>query len=151
MAMNGIERLQQQHEGLLEALDELEFTADPEERVRLLAHIGQRLKAHAAVEDEVFYPAVRDCAAQAPAAVAEAIESHLAVDVLLDEMIGAEIGAAKVKVLRDLVRRHFEHEERTLLPLARDLDEESRTQLAHAIDAYLDEFGDGLDDTLPAP
>jgi hypothetical protein len=149
--MNGIERLQQQHEGLLEALDELEITADAEERVRLLAHIGQRLKAHAAVEDEVFYPAVRGRAEQAPAAVAEAIESHLAVDVLLDEMIGADISAAKVKVLRDLVGRHFEHEERTLLPLARALDEDDRGQLAHAIDTYLDEFGDGLDDTLPAP
>jgi hemerythrin-like domain-containing protein len=149
--MTGIEVLRRQHERLLEALDELEVTVDDHARVRLLAHIGQRLKAHAAVEDEIFYPTVEQVEdPKVAGAVADALEAHQAIDALLDEMIGAEISPAKVRILGDLARRHFEAEETTLFPVAQRLADPDRAQLERDIDDYLEEFGDGAGDTLPA-
>lgn len=150
--MNGIERLKRQHEELLEAFDELELTGIAEERMRLFAHIGMRLKAHAAVEEEVFYPAVqRSGGARAAEVVVEAVDAHTAIDVLLDEILGSDVPADKVSVLRALAERHFAEEERALFPIVHQLDDAPRTRLATAIEDYLEEYGDGVSDALPAP
>lgn len=150
--MDGIERLQQQHEQLVAALEELDITTATEERIRLFVHIGQRLKAHAAVEDEVFYAAIEAMGdAYATRMVAEARETHIAVDVLLDEILGAEASATRVGVLRQLVERHFADEERTLFAMVQRLKADARAALNTAIQTYLEKFGDGAEDTLPAP
>ncbi|MGD9764743.1 MAG: hemerythrin domain-containing protein [Candidatus Binatia bacterium] len=148
--IDGIEQLKLQHEHLLEAFDELEVTVEPEARLRLFAHIGQRLKAHAAVEEEVFHPGVESAGISAEA-VSDAAEAHVVMDVLLDEILGAEAKPATVKLLRDVVERHFNEEEEHLFAFVQRLPESVRKALANAIQAYLDEFGDGAEDSLPPP
>jgi hypothetical protein len=57
--MEATELLKQEHRQLMAVFDELELTVDALACTRLLAQLAELLKVHAAVEEEVFYPAVR--------------------------------------------------------------------------------------------
>ena len=149
--MNGLDHLSLQQQQLREAFDELEVTVEPEARIRLLAHIAQRLKAHMAVEEEIVYPSLATPnTAPLVERVDAAHEAHRAIDLLLDETMGAELTSAKVKVLRDFIDRHFADVEHHLFPVARQVDGDSHGKLSAAVEEFLEEFGDGMDDPLPA-
>ena len=130
--MNPTELLQRQHEDVLAVFDELELTEDELERVRLLVQAAEKLKAHAALEQDVFYPVVRGAAA---ARVEEALAAHRAIDVLLDETVGAPSGAS-ISVLRGVIERHFREEERSLFSLAERLDDAAAETLAEHLRRY---------------
>jgi len=88
--------------------------------------ILQELDLHAAIEEEIFYPAV---AAKAPKelkdTLLEGIQEHHVVHVLVDElrvMDGTEEEyAPKVTVLIENVEHHIEEEESELLPQAKEI------------------------------
>jgi hemerythrin-like domain-containing protein len=141
--MEAIEALRQQHRELLSIFEEIEITADGLERTRLLAQIAERLKTHAAVEEEVFYPAVRGLGPEADSIVEEALAAHRAADVVLDESMGAEPTEANVKVLRDVIALHIEDEERRMFPFAERLGETVQARLAARIVKRVDELEEG--------
>ena len=150
--MDTIRWLRQQHEHLLAAFDELEITADTEERVRLFAYIGHRLKAHAAAEVEVFYPAIEGSGApDAIGKVVEARQTHLVVAALLGEILSADAAASTVAVLRRLLERHFAEEERTFFPIVERFEDGPRAALDVAVKDYWEEFGARIEDTPLAP
>jgi hypothetical protein len=130
--MNPTELLRRQHEEALAVFDELELTDDELERVRLLVQLAEKLKTHAAVEQDVFYPTVR---AAAPERVDEALAAHRAFDVLLDEAVGAPSGA-NTTVLRRIIEQHFSDEERTLFALADAFDDATAEALAEHLRRY---------------
>jgi iron-sulfur cluster repair protein YtfE (RIC family) len=134
--MRCTELLAQQHIRLTTIFDELEVTGDSEERLRLAAHLAEQLKLHAAVEEDVFYPAMSALGADAAEIVTESLEAHNAVDVLLDELMGTHLTPATVGGLRDLVQRHMEDEETRLFPIAARLDEDAQNDLALRIEGY---------------
>jgi iron-sulfur cluster repair protein YtfE (RIC family) len=145
--MKATEQLQHQHEQLLAIFDELEFTADRQERMRLAGHLAERLKAHTAVEEEVFYPAIETLGSDhTRQAVKEALEAHRAADVLLDEILGSELTAPAVKVLRNAVEDHIADEESRLFPLAEALGEATTGRLALSIERYARESDDDDED-----
>ena len=131
--MELLDALRQQHRELMSIFEELEITADDLERTRLLAQIAERLKTHAAVEEEVFYPAVGQLGPEAETIVEEALAAHRATDLVLDESMGGEPTDANVNVLRELVARHIEDEERRMFPLAERLGEAARARLVARI------------------
>jgi iron-sulfur cluster repair protein YtfE (RIC family) len=150
--MEAIESLRQQHRELLSIFDEVEITTDGLERTRLLGQIAERLKMHAAIEEEVFYPAVRALGGDAPEIVDEALAAHRAADLVLDESLGAEPTEANVKVLRDVIQRHVDDEEQRIFPLAERLGAAAQVRLAARIDRRAEELeeeeGEGDDDPL---
>ena len=130
--MNPTELLQRQHEEALAVFDELELTDDDLERVRLLVQVAEKLKTHAALEQDVFYPAVQ---AAAPERIEEALAAHRAIDVLLDEAVGTPSGA-NTKVLRRIIEQHFADEERTLFALADAFEYDAAESLAERLRRY---------------
>ena len=81
------------------------------------------LTVHAAIEEQVFYPAVRKIVPDLEDEVLEGLEEHHVVKWTLAELDGmdphAERFDAKVTVLIESVRRHVNEEEETLFPRVR--------------------------------
>jgi hemerythrin superfamily protein len=138
--MEAVETVRKQHSELLSIFDELRITIDDLELTRLLAQIAERLKTHTAVEEEVFYPAVRTLGPEAAALVEESLAAHRAVDLVLDESLGGEPTDANVKVLHDIVSRHIEDEERRMFPIVERFDDAAQARLAARIDRRTDEL-----------
>ncbi len=138
--MKPTDLMAKQHRDVLAVFDELEFTDGALERTRLIAFAAVRLKAHAALKEEIFYPALH---ASAAAPVAEALAAQRAIDLVLDEAVGTP-SAANVKVLRDLLEPRFQGEEETLFPVAQALDNDAAQALTEALQAHLRAADDAL-------
>jgi hemerythrin superfamily protein len=93
------------------------------EKGRLVASMIEALSRHAAIEEMVFYPAVRRGIPRQEPTVLEALEEHHVVKWLLSELEGmdseAERFTAKVTVLIESVRHHVKEEEGDLFPKVR--------------------------------
>jgi hemerythrin-like domain-containing protein len=81
------------------------------------------LKMHTQIEEEIFYPAVRELGiSKAEEMVDEAFEEHHVVDLVLAELPSVdpedERYEAKITVLSELVKHHVEEEEGEMFPLA---------------------------------
>jgi hemerythrin superfamily protein len=88
-----------------------------------VASVIKALSAHAAIEEQVFYPVVRAEVAGANGEVLEAIEEHHIVKWVLNELEhlspDAENYDAKMAVLMENVRHHVKDEEKELFPEVR--------------------------------
>ena len=119
-----------------------------EQKIELFRQLTDRLAVHAAIEEELFYPALESGvgAADRPAILA-ALEEHKIVKTLLEEL--AELGPedetfdAKMKVLGEMVAHHAEEEERELFPLFNLLPQKERDALARRLADREDEWGIG--------
>ena len=93
------------------------------ERTDLVGRIIEALSVHAAIEETVFYPAVRAEVAAQNDQVLEALEEHHVVKWTLSELEGLdpddERFAAKVAVMIESVRHHVDEEEHELFPAVR--------------------------------
>ena len=93
------------------------------EGMRLCAQaVCKALAVHAQIEEEIFYPALRE-AAEADDALDEADVEHSHIKELVGEIEGGGPGddrfEARVKVLSEYVRHHVEEEESTIFTKAR--------------------------------
>jgi hemerythrin superfamily protein len=83
----------------------------------------RELSVHAAIEEQVFYPAVRDVSEEIDETVLESLEEHHIVKWTLSELQDLdpdhERFDPKVKVLIESVRHHVEEEESELFPEVR--------------------------------
>jgi hemerythrin superfamily protein len=83
----------------------------------LLEQIVNELNIHAAAEEKLVYPSLKESDEEG---TNEAYEEHHVVEVLLAELMSVqdidELVDAKVKVLSELVKHHVKEEEKTLLP-----------------------------------
>ena len=148
--MEATELLKQEHRQLMAVFDELELTVDALARTRLLAQLAELLKVHAAVEEEVFYPAVRASGQPGAAEIVdEALAAHRAADLVLDESLGAEPTGANAKVLRDMIKAHIDDEERRMFALVEGLGDSARARLGTRIERRADELEEGTDDDDP--
>ena len=124
--MNALTLLKQDHQNVAALFERFEKAApDDAEELRAVADkIVEHLSMHAAIEEQVFYPAVRAKAAEEEPTVLEALEEHHAVKLLLREIEKLpptdERFTAKLRVLVEQVRHHVEEEENELFPKARE-------------------------------
>jgi hemerythrin-like domain-containing protein len=93
------------------------------EKGRLVASMIEALSRHAAIEEMVFYPAVRREVPGQESAVLEALEEHHVAKWLLSELESLDPAAerfdAKATVLIESVRHHVKEEEGELFPKVR--------------------------------
>jgi len=125
--MDAIQLLKSDHETVRDLLEKLTETTERASKTRkdLLEKIEKELKVHTTIEEEIFYPAVRDAGGRERAVmVAEAREEHRAVDELvLPDLLHTDVGSVqfsgRAKVLKELIEHHAEEEEEEMFPDAR--------------------------------
>lgn len=101
--------------------------------------IVRELSIHAAIEEQVFYPALKKQGGELRDHVLEALEEHHVAKWLLDEINGMKSSEerfkAKIKVLIESVKHHIREEEETLFPLVRkSFDENQLSELAETLE-----------------
>ena len=123
--MDGITLLRQDHktvEGLFKRFEKAGDNAFKAKR-DLVDRIIEELAVHAAIEEQVFYPAVREAIPEVEDTVLEGLEEHHIVKWTLKELEDLppdhERFDAKVTVLIESVRHHVEEEEGELFPEVR--------------------------------
>jgi hemerythrin superfamily protein len=121
---NAIVILKKDHKKVKELFDEFEATDARQQKVRIASTVIKELKAHSIVEEEIFYPAVREDVGGK--VMNEAVEEHHVAKLLiaeLEKMTGAEDHFdAKFKVLAESIRHHIKEEESNMLPNAESAD-----------------------------
>jgi len=111
-------------------------TENAKTRRQAMENIIKALEHHTEIEEDIFYPAVREIGTKkAEEMIGEAYEEHHVVKLVLAELPGVDPGAdnfeAKMTVLKELVAHHVEEEEKEMFPMAeRRLGEERSAELA---------------------
>jgi hemerythrin superfamily protein len=110
------------------------------QKQRLVAKIIKELSVHTAIEEEIFYPAVRSEVDGADDTILESLEEHHVAKWVLSELesMGPETERfdAKTTVLIESVRHHVEEEEQELFPEVREAMGRKRlTELAEQMEA----------------
>jgi hemerythrin superfamily protein len=104
---------------------EYEKTQSTAKKKRLVEEICTELSVHAQVEEEIFYPAVKE-ALDDHELVPEAKVEHASLKALIAEVDGVEPDGemfdAKVKVLGEYVKHHVKEEQSEMFPKAKATD-----------------------------
>ena len=116
---------------------------DDEARAEVVREICTALSAHAAIEEQIFYPEVRD-ALDANDLLDEAEVEHGSIKALIDALSsghpGHDLFDAQVTVLKEYVKHHVKEEEEELFPKVKraDLDLEDMGRRLKAAKAELE-------------
>jgi len=104
---------------------EYEKTTSTAKKKQLVAKICTELSVHAQVEEEIFYPAVKQ-ALNDDELVPEATVEHATLRALIAQVEGiepdGEMFDAKIKVLSEYVKHHVKEEQEEMFPKARATD-----------------------------
>jgi hemerythrin superfamily protein len=122
VASGVIEMLKEDHAKVKELFEQFEG-AEGRERAQIAATAIQELEVHAALEEKLIYPAIRE-EIDEDDLMNEAVEEHHVVHVLIKELNKLKPNdpkfQAKFKVLGEVVKHHIEEEEEEILPKAED-------------------------------
>jgi hemerythrin superfamily protein len=123
---NAISILKEDHQKVKDLFFRFEETNGSATKAKIVAEALMALKVHATIEEELFYPAVRQHIEDDEGIMDEADEEHHVAKVLiaeLEKMTGDEgHWEAKFKVLAESVRHHIKEEEGKLFKEARKTD-----------------------------
>ena len=131
--MDAITLLKNDHEKLLGLLEQLEATTERAEKTRpeLFGRIKEELTVHEIIEEEIFYPALKEHP-KAKEIVLEAYEEHNVVDTLMGELsslpVDDERWGAKAKVMQENIEHHIEEEEGDMFKEARQVFDEAELE-----------------------
>jgi hemerythrin-like domain-containing protein len=126
--MNALELLKEDHDRIKPLLDELKETTDRAEKTRgeLISRIKAELTIHEVIEEEIFYPALKEHP-KAREIVLEGYEEHDVVSRLMGELDGMdptdEQFGPKAKVMAENIEHHIEEEEGEMFKQARQVFE----------------------------
>ena len=115
--------LKKDHDTVKELFEKFEKTDASAEKEKIIAKALEELKIHAAIEEQIFYPAVRKHVGKD--LMNEADEEHHVARVLIAELdtnAAPDHRYAKFTVLAESVRHHIKEEEAEMLPKAKELD-----------------------------
>jgi hypothetical protein len=124
--MDALTLLKDDHDKMRKLLTELESTTERGVKTRqeLYATIKGELTVHEIIEEEIFYPALKDHP-KAKDIVLEAYEEHHVVDTVMAELedlpVDDETWGAKAKVMQENVEHHMEEEEGEMFQKARQV------------------------------
>jgi hemerythrin superfamily protein len=132
--------------GLFTRFREAKETDDVDAMSRLADRIVTELEVHTRIEEEIFYPEVRGLNDEIEETVAEGMEEHHVVDVLIDELRGLTPGdepwVAKMTVIIENVEHHASEEESELFPAVRDaMDADDLVDQARRLERRKAELG----------
>ena len=137
--MDAVKLLKQDHDEVKKMLTDLENTTERAEKTRTegLATLKHELEIHEAIEEEVFYPALKEHPKTKELAL-EGYEEHHIVDMVMAEIEGVEPSdetwMAKFTVMKENLEHHIEEEEGEMFPQAEQVFDDSE----------LDELGDRM-------
>ena len=129
---NAVDMLLGHHDEIRRLFEEFEGLSNrPSKRKEdLVAELVTLLVKHAEVEEQVFYPAIRNEVAGQQDEVDESLEEHHAAEFLLAELDGMSSDHTrydmKVHVLKENMLHHLEEEEEDLFPEVREALSERR-------------------------
>lgn len=137
--MDAITLLKQDHKTVEKLFRQFEKTTAPAEQRKLAKRIVKELSVHAAIEEMVFYPAVRERVPKAEDTILESLEEHHIVKWVLNELEDMQPNherfKAKMKVLIENVRHHVEEEESELFPdVRKDIKRKDLAELGEALE-----------------
>ena len=132
--MDAISQLKKQHREVEQLFNKVEKTEDGGQRRELMKEIASRLEMHTSIEEEIFYPAVREAPSKkAGEMINEAFEEHAVVKLVLRELPNvdpeSERFEAKMTVLQELIQHHVEEEEKEMFKIAQKLGKDELRDL----------------------
>jgi hemerythrin-like domain-containing protein len=137
--MNALTMLKNDHDAMKRLLTDLESTTERgiKTREELFARIKEDLTVHEIIEEEIFYPALKEHP-RAKDIVLEGYEEHNVVDTIVSQMEGLpfddETWGAKAKVMHENIEHHIQEEEGEMFEKARQVFDRQE----------LDELGDRM-------
>ena len=115
---DAITLLKQDHEKVRQMFEEFE-KADEDRKFELAAEICQALTVHSTIEEEIFYPQVRE-SIEAEDLMLEAEIEHDTVKNLIERVQEGEVDetqlSAMIKVMNEYVNHHVNEEQRRMFP-----------------------------------
>lgn len=119
--MKATELLHRDHETVDKALEQIRSgNTGSKTRGEVTAEVVRDLSVHAAIEEQILYPVVREFMPDREADVLEDLEEHHVVKVLAKELADMSTDdprfVPKVTVLSEIVAKHVEEEESDLFP-----------------------------------
>ena len=126
--MDALTLLKEDHDRIKPLLAELKETTDRAEKTRgeLFSRIKQELTVHEIIEEEIFYPTLKEHP-KAKEIVLEGYEEHDVVSRLMGELDGMdatdEAWGPKAKVMAENIEHHIEEEEGEMFTSARQVFE----------------------------
>jgi hemerythrin-like domain-containing protein len=131
--MDAISLLEEDHRKMKKLLSELESTTERGVKTReeLFATVKDELTVHETIEEEIFYPALKEHPKTKEIAL-EAYEEHHVVDMVMAEIDDVpyddETWGAKFKVMKENIEHHIEEEENEMFKQARQVFEEDELE-----------------------
>ena len=139
--MDAMNLLKEDHQKVKKMLAELDSTTERGVKTReeLFTKIKQELVVHEAIEEEIFYPALKEHPKTKEIAL-EGYEEHHVVDTVMAEIEGVayddEKWGAKFTVMKENLEHHIEEEEGEMFKQARQVfDQDELTQLGESMKA----------------
>ena len=132
-AMNALTLLKDDHDRIKKLLSQIKETTERAEKTRgeLFSEIKQGLTVHEVIEEEIFYPALKEHP-KAKEIVLEGYEEHHVVDEIMSELEGLdptdEAFGPKAKVMAENVEHHIEEEEGEMFDQARRVFDDSELE-----------------------
>lgn len=134
--MNALDLLKSDHDTVRTMFEEFRSaheSDDTETMARICEDVFAELEVHTAIEEEIFYPAVRRAGGEDLGETTdESVEEHHVVDLLMAEIRGLDAGddafVAKMTVLMENVEHHASEEEDEMFPQVRQLLDEQRLE-----------------------
>ena len=124
--MDAVKLLEEDHKKVKKLLSDLDSTTERGVKTReeLFAKVKQELTVHESIEEEIFYPALKEHP-KAKDLVLEAYEEHHVVDMVMAEIsevpFDDETWGAKLTVMKENVEHHIEEEEDEMFKQARQV------------------------------
>jgi hemerythrin-like domain-containing protein len=144
--MDAITLLKDDHDAVKGLLEKIDATTERGVKTReeLFTRIQRDLEVHEAIEEEIFYPALKEHP-KAKDLVLEAYEEHNVVDMVMAEIrevpYDDETWGAKFTVMKENLEHHIEEEEGEMFPQARQVFErEELVALGERMQARKDEL-----------
>jgi hemerythrin-like domain-containing protein len=137
--MDALSLLKEDHDKVKKLLKDLDSTTERgvKTREQLFNKIKQELEIHEAIEEEIFYPALKDHP-KTKELTLEAYEEHHVVDLVMAEIeaipFDQETWGAKFTVMKENVEHHIEEEEREMFKQAKQVfDGDELSQLGESM------------------
>jgi len=147
--MNALKLLKQDHDEVKSMLSDLESTTERAEKTRAegLATLKAELEVHEAIEEEIFYSALKEHPKTKELAL-EGYEEHHVVDMVMAEIEGVapsdETWMAKFTVMKENLEHHIEEEEGEMFEQAEQVfDDDELADLGERMQARKDELKAG--------
>lgn len=146
--MNALDLLIADHNrvrGLFARFNAAKEVDDTAAMIELAEKIFDELTVHTTIEEEIFYPEVRDATEEVAETVDEGLQEHHVVKILIEELQRIEGASdewvAKMAVLIENVEHHAEEEEKELFPPLRNRLADRLAEMAATLDARKADLG----------